>query len=143
MAPGLSLLGSDGHSGVRTATGAETQVRALAITRVAIGAVLVAVPGPALRAWLGGQADSPAARLLARSVGGRDIALGLGAIFALRHGASVGGWLEGGLVADATDGLAMVAASRRLPAARVLAALAPTIGAVGLGGRLVSRLRAP
>ena len=115
-------------------------MRGLAVTRVAIGAVLVAVPGPVVRAWLGGQADSPAARLLARSVGGRDIALGLGAIFALRHGASVDGWLEGGLVADASDALAMVAASRHLPAARVLAALAPTIGAVTLGSRLVSKL---
>jgi hypothetical protein len=119
----------------------ESQVRALALSRVALGAAILVAPGPILRRWLGREAGEPIPRLLARSVAGRDIALGLGALLALQHDKSVRGWLEATMVADASDAVALVAGLRHLSWSRALAAAVPTVAALGVGGRLVGQLR--
>lgn len=121
--------------------GVEEQVKALAISRVGVGALLVVAPGPVLRVWLGKGANDRFSRVLARSVGGRDIALGLGATFALRHGSPLRGWLEAIVVADATDLLALAAVSRHLSRGRVLAAAIPSVSAVVLAKRLIAEIK--
>jgi hypothetical protein len=57
----------------------------------------------------------PIDKLLARSFGIRDVALGMGAILAMDRGAPSRGWLEAGGLADAGDLLATLLAFRSLP----------------------------
>src|SRR5581483_8084416 len=76
------------------------QARQLAETvawsRIAIGAVALLAPAVPLRPWFGRDfAGDPRAKLLGRSLGARDLALGVGVILALRHEAPVRGWVEG------------------------------------------------
>ena len=57
---------------------------AVAASRVGVGAVAFAAPAVVSRAWAGGSGDGPSGRVLGRALGGRDLALGLGALTALR-----------------------------------------------------------
>ena len=120
----------------------ERQVQAMAYSRIGVGAVLVLLPGPLLRIWLGRGASSPFSRLLARSVGGRDIALGMGTLFALRHRSPVRGWLEASALADASDLLTTLMGARHLSRPRLVLALLPTLGAVGYQRTLVTQVAA-
>jgi len=120
----------------------EQQVRALAIGRVVLGASFLAAPGLSLRNWLGREHDTPVARVAMRMVGGRDIALGVGTIFALRHGAPVRGWLEAAALSDSTDVVASLFAARHLPKVRVLGAGLSAAGAVVMARRLIPKVAA-
>jgi len=96
------------------------QARQLAETvawgRIAIGITALVAPTLPLRPWVGRDfAWQPRAKLLARSLGARDLALGLGVILALRHDAPVRGWVEGSGVADAGDCLSTLLAFGKLP----------------------------
>lgn len=89
---------------------------AVAWGRIGIGITALLAPTAPLRPWVGRDfAWQPRAKLLARSLGARDIALGLGVILALRHDAPVRGWVEGGGVADAGDVVATLLAFPKLP----------------------------
>ncbi|MEW6473263.1 MAG: hypothetical protein AB1679_13410 [Actinomycetota bacterium] len=89
---------------------------AVAWGRIAIGVTALVAPTLPLRPWVGRDfAWQPRAKLLARSLGARDLALGLGVILALRHDAPVRGWVEGSGVADAGDVLATLLAFPKLP----------------------------
>jgi hypothetical protein len=57
----------------------------------------------------------PTDNLLTRSLGIRDVALGMGAIMAMDRGAPSRGWLEAGGLADAGDLVATLLAFRSLP----------------------------
>jgi hypothetical protein len=82
--------------------------------RIAIGVAALAVPGPAVRA-IGADSESGGlAPPLARMLGGRDVALGLGTVVALDHGTPVRGWLEGAALADTVDCVACVIARRHM-----------------------------
>jgi len=81
---------------------------ALARGRIALGAAAIAAPGAAGRLMFGREGSAGGARALARMVGGRDVALGLGVVIALDRGAPVRGWLEAGALADGVDLLASV-----------------------------------
>lgn len=116
------------------------QVKALAVSRVAVGTALLVAPRPVLQVWLGRHTPDAFSALLARSVGGRDVALGLGTLFALRHDTSVRGWLEALMVSDAADAVALLAAARHFPRGRLVAAALPTVSALAFGRWLVSRL---
>ncbi len=116
------------------------QVQALAVSRVAIGAGLLLAPGPVLRGWLGRDVPDAFSKLLGRSVGARDVALGLGTLFALRHRTSVRGWLEALVLADASDAAALLAAWRHFSPRRMALAAVPTVAALGFGRWLVSQL---
>jgi hypothetical protein len=120
----------------------ERQIQGMAFTRIGLGIVLMLLPGPLLRIWLGRGASSPFSRLLARSVGGRDVALGLGTLFALRHRAPVRGWLEATALADASDSFTMLMAARHLSRPRLVLALLPTFGAIGYQRTLVTQVAA-
>src|SRR3954449_876693 len=97
--------------------------------RALFGAAMLAVPGQVTRAWVGAE-DAPAV-VLARCLGGRDIAIGAGLALAAgrggdpRPGLAGGGpggrggdprpWLAGGVLADTVDGIATLAAGDAIP----------------------------
>jgi hypothetical protein len=119
--------------------------RAIGVARIALGTSYVLGPRLALRVWPGvspggGDGDAALARLLARSTGGRDIALGLGALLALSHDAPVRGWIEAGMLADAADAAAIVLAFRHLPRAKALLMLVAAAGTAAAGRRLAASL---
>jgi hypothetical protein len=82
---------------------------------MAIGAALVVAPRLAGPMWIGDDANSRAVKLLARALGARDVALGLGTAVALDRGKPVRGWLEGAALADAVDLVATFAAGDSIP----------------------------
>lgn len=118
-----------------------SQARAMAIARIGIGVVLSVAPRVLLRPWVGkGDASRPATRMLSRSVGARDIALGVGALMAINHDAPVRGWLEAGVMSDAGDVFGILAASRGLPTFGVVAGVGAAVGAAVAGRRAVAAL---
>jgi hypothetical protein len=90
----------------------------IALGRLAFGVLLTAKPettvGPG---WVGAdEARRPATTLLFRSVGARDMAIGLGTLGAMRQGARLRPWLLGAILADTVDLVATFAAGRAIPA---------------------------
>jgi hypothetical protein len=115
---------------------AREYARRLAGLRVAIGATAIVAPRLVTRPWLGRGVGRPTDKLLARSLGSRDIALGLGAILAMDRGAPSRGWLEAGGLADAGDLLGTLLAFRSLPRFGRWTMLLATTGAVAAAGVL-------
>lgn len=95
------------------------QARQLAQTvawgRIAIGVTAMVAPSLPLRPWVGDLAGDRRGKLLARSLGARDLALGLGVVLAMKHDAPVRGWVEGSGLADAGDVLSTLLAFGKLP----------------------------
>jgi hypothetical protein len=83
--------------------------------RVGLGLVALGKPSVPLSPWIGADRDRASARLLARALGGRDLALGLGPVLAARHDAPLRGWIEAGGVADTGDVVATLIAFAHLP----------------------------
>jgi hypothetical protein len=93
----------------------------LGIGRAALGAAILVAPEGVTSRWLGDNAAHPAVRYLARSLGARDLALGVLALRTL-HDARMASQVQAACaVADSVDALATVAARKHLP----------TVGAVG------------
>ena len=112
---------------------------AIAFGRIGIGIVALLAPTVPLRPWVGRDfAWQPRAKLLARSLGARDLALGVGVILALRHKSPVRGWVEGAALADAGDTLATLLAFGKLPKSGRWLVLASAAGAAA-----AARLAAP
>ena len=114
--------------------------QALALGRAAVGATFVLFPRRATAAWLGEIGDVPAAKLLGRSLGSRDLVLGLGVLFALEEETPVRGWLEAAAAADAVDAVATLLSMKRIPKLRGLITIATALGASVIGFGLASRL---
>lgn len=114
--------------------------RVLAATRVGLGTLFLLAPSFVARAWVGEGAGEPTAKALARALGVRDAALGLGTLLALEHGESTRGWLEAAALADAGDAVATLAGWRNLPALRRWLALVASVGAAYVGARLARGL---
>ena len=83
--------------------------------RMAIGAALVLAPRLAGPMWIGDEGGLAGAKIMARSLGARDLALGLGLAVALDRGAPVRGWLEGAALADAVDLVGVLLAGHSIP----------------------------
>ncbi len=112
---------------------------AIAWGRIAIGVTALLAPTLPLRPWVGRDfAWQPRAKLLARSLGARDLALGMGVLLSLRHDAPVRGWVEGAGLADAGDALATLLAFGKLPKTGRWLVLASAGGAAALA-RLASQ----
>lgn len=117
--------------------------RAMGTVRVALGLSFLIAPGLALRAWPGRRPagdDHVLLELVARSTGGRDIALGAGLLLALSHQTPVRGWLEAGVLADTVDALAILLALRHLPRAKAVLMFGAATGGAIAGRRLASSL---
>ncbi len=113
------------------------QLIALALLRVAVGTGLLVVPRLTARGWVGGKVlAQPGAAALARGMGARDLALGLGTLLAIEQGKGVRNWVEAGALSDLGDTVATLLAWRRLPRAGRLLALASAGAAAAVGFRL-------
>jgi len=111
-------------------TGPRRLAQLVALGRIAIGLTALAAPTLMTRPWIGDAAKSPDARLLARTMGGRDLALGVGTLRALGTDATEARpWVALAGMADAVDATVTVVAFRRLPPITRWAILASTIGA--------------
>ncbi|HLB22128.1 MAG TPA: hypothetical protein VK605_08445 [Solirubrobacteraceae bacterium] len=110
----------------------------LAAGRAALGAAILVAPEAVTSRWLGEQASHPVVRYLARSLGARDLALGVLALRTLddsRAAAQVQGACA---VADSVDALATVAARAELPPVGALGTVA-VAGAAAVAGFYLSR----
>ena len=118
----------------------DATVKAVALGRIGLGVGYSLTPTLALRAWPGRPAstagDAALLRMMARSTGGRDIGLGLGALLALKHGGSVRGWLEAAMLADVADAVAILVAFKHLRRPRAVLMLAAALGTAAAGQRL-------
>jgi hypothetical protein len=125
--------------------GATLAATAVAAGRVALGVTALAWPSVPARPWVGASADDLAARVFGRALGARDLALGLGALAALRQqpaepapavGPAVGpapAWIAAGALSDALDVAATVAAWAELPR-RTRWLVAASAGGAALAG---------
>jgi hypothetical protein len=89
--------------------------RQLAVGRIAIGGALAFAPALAARGWIGDASGTPGAQALARGFGARDVAIGAGALAALRAGRPTRDWMLAGAVSDFADLVATLAARDSLP----------------------------
>jgi hypothetical protein len=80
---------------------------AVAAARVAIGVTALGWPAFPTRPWVGGTGDDLTARVFGRALGGRDLALGLGTLAALRGPAAeedtARAWIAVGALSDVLD----------------------------------------
>jgi hypothetical protein len=95
----------------------------LASNRILFGLGFVLVPAKAARSWIGPVASRPGGEVMVRAAGARDLALGVGALSALRSGADARPWFAAHLASDATDFAATWAARRDLGPGRSAYAL--------------------
>jgi hypothetical protein len=107
--------------------------RALAIGRTAFGTALLIVPGKVAKGWLGEYAERPAVHALVRSIGVRDLVLGLIALHTLEHPEVGPRWQTTCAVVDTVDLLATGAARTDLPAAGVAGTALVAGGAAAAG----------
>jgi hypothetical protein len=103
-------------------------VRVLAWGRIAVGIVAFAAPTLLARPWVGKDAGRASTRTLARALGARDVALGVGTLLAQRHRSPVRGWLEASALSDAGDVVATIAGWGSRPRFGRLAVLAAAAG---------------
>lgn len=106
--------------------------------RLAVGLAFVLAPGALGRALVGGDADTPGARLFVRGFGARDMLLGAGVLLA-RRPAETRAWLAAAGIADAIDAAATVAGRPRLT--RGHRALAFTVSVVPAAANLITAHR--
>lgn len=88
----------------------------ISLGRFIFGVAFIAEPGLLERGWIGKQARLPGAQVLARAVGARDLAVGLGGLQAVkRNDGSARPWLTAAAACDAVDFGATWAAGRGIP----------------------------
>ena len=95
---------------------ARRYARLLALGRIGLGIAAFLAPRLPSAPWVGGgEAQRRSVKLMARALGARDIALGVGPVLALRHDTPVRGWVEAGGLADAGDLVATLLGWSSLP----------------------------
>src|SRR3954447_1640083 len=116
---------------------------ALAVNRAAFGLNYLLRPQEARKSWIGRAAKRPGAQVMIRSQGVRDIALGLGALRALRSGggAEARAWVAGHALCDLTDLAVTWAARDRLPERQSRFAMAVAGASTVVAATAVARLR--
>jgi hypothetical protein len=111
--------------------------------RVGLGVSAIVAPTLVARPWIGPDAASSGGRTLARTMGGRDLALGIGALRALGlSDQEARPWVALGGMADAVDALATVVAFGSLPRHSRWGILALTVGAAVVSTRVAVALDA-
>ena len=101
--------------------------------RVALGAALLVAPGRAARGWVGDLVERPGVRAIVRSVGVRDLVLGLIDLHTLDHPDVGPRWQATVGAVDAVDAIATGLAASDLPAAGVAGTVAIAGGAAAAG----------
>jgi hypothetical protein len=108
--------------------------RAVAAGRVALGLTALVWPAIPARPWVGVTEDDLTARVFGRALGGRDVALGLGALAALEgSGGGAEAWVAAGALSDAFDVAASLASWRELPRLTRWLVLGSAAGAAAAG----------
>ncbi len=113
----------------------------IAVGRIGIGCTALAAPTIMTRPWIGDGAGTTDARLLARTMGGRDLALGLGTLRALAvDDGEARPWVALAGMADAVDAGVTLLAFHRLPRRTRWGILATTLGAAVVSFRVAIAL---
>ena len=90
---------------------------AIALGRVALGAALLVAPERIGRSWIGPAGTERSVEVMARAVGARDVAIGVGGAAALLSGSdSARAWMLAAAAADLGDMVATLLARDVLPA---------------------------
>ena len=106
----------------------------LARGRIVVGAVAITLPGVAVAVAPGtGAATGTGSRALGRMLGGRDLALGVGAITCLKERTEDAEWVGMGGAVDIVDGLALLLTPRLPFHARLVGLGALGAGVIGIG----------
>ena len=110
----------------------------IAAMRLALGAAALVAPGLAGRAWIGPGASGRDRAVALRALGGRDIALGAGALLSANApGTELRRWVTLGATSDLVDTLATGVGFGALPRRRRWLVLAACAGAA-TGGYLAA-----
>lgn len=109
----------------------------IGVVRALTGVAFLAAPGRAASSWVGDDGDR--SRYFVRAVGGRDLAIGAGLLWALGRGGDPMPWLGASVLGDAADALSSPALDdeHRTTAA----AIAGGFGALGLATAAALRRR--
>lgn len=110
--------------------------------RVVLGAALLVAPGTAARGWVGDLVERAGVRALVRSVGVRDMVLGMIALHTLDHPDVGPRWQATVGAVDAVDAIAVGLAAGELPASSVAGTAALASGAAAAGFWVSRALRA-
>ena len=111
-----------------------TIARISAAGRVAIGAALLVAPAAVTRGWTGSDGATTGGRLLGRSLGARDLVLGIGVLRGLERGdTGARHWVKAAAMCDAVDAVATAASLRHLPRRSATAVVALAAGAAVAG----------
>lgn len=108
--------------------------------RIALGIGWILAPGVVGAGWLGPTARKPAARVMGRAIGARDLGLAAGLLLALRGETPAAHWLGASASVSAADLLATLTAQSRVPGGRRVLAIAlagATAGLSAYGARSV------
>jgi len=114
---------------------------ALAAGRLALGVAVLAAPESVTGRWLGRHARHPAVRYLALSLGARDAALGILALWTLDDPEIGPRVQEASAMVDAVDALATVGARSDLPAIGALGTVTVAGAAAAAGFYFARKLR--
>jgi hypothetical protein len=114
----------------------------LAGARVALGVAVLARPATALRATGVDRVTAQRVAWTARLLGGRDLALGAGLLYALARRQPTAGWLWAGLIADTVDSAALATAAARRDVSPGAGSLGALVGAAAVAWS-VPALRGP
>jgi hypothetical protein len=111
----------------------------MARSRIAIGFAAVVAPGFSAKV-LSGHSEQGIEPLLARMLGARDLALGLGTVIALDKGAPVRGWLEAAALADTADCVTSLLGRSRMSKRAFVGTVALAAASAASGAFLARRL---
>jgi len=107
--------------------------RSVALARALLGLAALAFPSLPGRPWVGAVASEPGGKVLARALGGRDLALGAGAL-SVERPETLRTWVGLAALADLGDALSTLVAFPHLPRRGRWLVLASALGAAVLGG---------
>lgn len=115
----------------------------VAALRLALGAAALAVPEQAGAIWVGSGGQERDRAVLLRSCGGRDVALGIGAVMSLRRRSDARLWLLMGALSDFGDAVSTAARFAELPRWRRWAVLVASLAASCTGALCALNLAPP
>ena len=114
--------------------------RMLAWGRIGIGIAGALMPSTLARAWTGRRQPAFPTNMIAKGLGVRDIALGVGLLTALDGSGSAKPWLRAGAAADAADAAGTLGSWSELGRLRGLGLLTLEVGAAVVGLSLADSL---
>lgn len=114
--------------------------RLLAWTRIGIGAATALMPSMVVRMWAGRSQPSFPTNMLAKGLGVRELALGIGLLNALENDGHVKPWLLASAAADAGDAVGTLGSWSELGTLRALGLLVVEVGASVVGFSLAESL---